>query len=161
MCVCAHVCASLILWLAMMAFWWPSSLPPFHSAGWPLPGRLLGGPVRRLFRCARCRPSPARGRGAVRGLDLVSATLSMTCCVAGSIGCYSGCSRLVGLPASARIIHAYHVEVLRLACRPWLGFVYSEDNFSDDPSRGRFDRLLRLGARERDCVFPADLDWHL
>ncbi len=66
-----------------------------------------------------------------------------------------------GLPDSARIIHAYHVEVLRLACRPWLGFVYSEDNLSDDPSRGRFGRLLGLGARERDCMFPTDLDWHI
>ena len=32
------------------------------------------------------------------------------------------------LPDSARLIHAIHLQVLRLRCYPWFGFVYSEDN---------------------------------
>ena len=40
-----------------------------------------------------------------------------------------------GKPDSARIIDALHVELVALACQPWFGFVYSEDNLSDDPWR--------------------------
>ena len=40
-----------------------------------------------------------------------------------------------GLPDSALIIHAFYTEVAALGCRPWLNFVYSEDNGSDIPSR--------------------------
>ena len=39
---------------------------------------------------------------------------------------------------SARVIHEYHVQVARLACYPWLSFVYSQDNIADLPSRASF-----------------------
>ena len=36
------------------------------------------------------------------------------------------------------ILGTYHVQILSLACQPWIGFVYSEDNLADLPSRGDF-----------------------
>jgi len=59
-----------------------------------------------------------------------------------------------GKPDSARVLLDAHVQIAALQCRPWFGFVYSEDNLSDPPSRGDFGLLLRLGARWRDCPFP-------
>ena len=63
------------------------------------------------------------------------------------------------LPDSARLIHAIHLQVLRLRCYPWFGFVYSEDNVADLPSRLDFVLMRRIGAVERRCVFPTELDW--
>ena len=62
-------------------------------------------------------------------------------------------------PDSARLIHEYCVAVLRLACRPWLGFVYSEDNMADLPSRKEFAMLRRLRAARRRLVFPTLAAW--
>ena len=64
-----------------------------------------------------------------------------------------------GKPDSARIIDALHVELVALACQPWFGFVYSEDNLSDDPSRGEWGLLRRLGAEPRDIVLPRLAGW--
>jgi hypothetical protein len=68
---------------------------------------------------------------------------------AGMISGYSG------KPDSARVLLEMHVAVSRLQCHPWIGFVYSGDNISDDPSRGEFGLVRRLGAAYRACVFPA------
>lgn len=54
----------------------------------------------------------------------------------------------------AAIIHELHIKLVQLMCNPWIGFVYSEDNLSDDPSRGRFDRLAALGAQYREPRLP-------
>ena len=57
-------------------------------------------------------------------------------------------------PDSARILLEYHLQVVRLQCSPWIGFVYSEDNISDPPSRGDFRLMRALGAVRRPMVFP-------
>ena len=59
----------------------------------------------------------------------------------------------------SRILHTYHLQVLKLACRPWIGFVYSEDNISDLPSRNDFALMRRLGATSRPMVLPRLDDW--
>ena len=64
-------------------------------------------------------------------------------------------------PDSARIIHEYHMQVVRLTCQPWIGFVYSEDNISDLPSRGAFQLMRKLKAIRRDCVLPDLSAWSL
>jgi hypothetical protein len=64
-----------------------------------------------------------------------------------------------GKADSARIITAMHVELLALRCQSWFGFVYSEDNLSDLPSRGDFRLLERLGAAWRACVPPRVDGW--
>jgi hypothetical protein len=58
-------------------------------------------------------------------------------------------------PDSARVLHALAVRVMRLACNPWFGFVYSEDNISDGPSRGDFALLKAMGAKRRALVRPS------
>ena len=57
-------------------------------------------------------------------------------------------------PDSARVLLELHVEIVRLQCDPWVGFVYSEDNIADLPSRGEFALLRSLGAIEREMVLP-------
>ena len=64
-------------------------------------------------------------------------------------------------PDSARIIHEYHMQVVILACQPWIGFVYSEDNISDLPSRNAFKLMRQLKAVRRDCVLPDLSAWRL
>ena len=59
-----------------------------------------------------------------------------------------------GKADSARIINAMHVELLALRVQTWFGFVYSEDNLSDLPSRGEFRLLEALGAAWRSCKLP-------
>ena len=49
-----------------------------------------------------------------------------------------------GKPDSARVLLEMHAAMSRLQCHPWIGFVYSGDNISDDPSRGEFDLVRRL-----------------
>ena len=56
---------------------------------------------------------------------------------------------------SAAIILELHLAVLRLSCDPWVGFVYSEDNISDLPSRGQRELLLKMEAIERPMVLPS------
>ena len=60
---------------------------------------------------------------------------------------------------SSRIVHAYHSKVLELACSPWAGFVYSEDNIADLPSRFEFDLVRRLGGTRVDMVIPSLRAW--
>ena len=72
-----------------------------------------------------------------------------TAALAGSIRAYS--SR----PDCARVIDALVARILKLSCRPWFGFVYSEDNLSDLPSRGVFDVLIALGSTRRVLVRPS------
>ena len=48
----------------------------------------------------------------------------------------------------------HHIQLVSLQCDPWVGFVYSEDNLSDPPSRGDFRLMRSLGARRRQMVFP-------
>ena len=60
----------------------------------------------------------------------------------------------------ARIITAVHVELLALRCQiSWFGFVYSEDNLADLPSRGDFCLLESLGAAWRACQLPRVDAW--
>ena len=66
-----------------------------------------------------------------------------------------------GKPDCAWVIGEVHVQVLALACQPWFGFVYSEDNLSDLPSRGECrqleDMLLRrysVRPHFRVCKLP-------
>jgi hypothetical protein len=66
-----------------------------------------------------------------------------------------------GKPDSARIINAMHVELMALQCQTWFGFVYSEDNLSDGPSRGDYALLQRLGAIWRPCKLPRIDCWAL
>ena len=47
---------------------------------------------------------------------------------------------------SAVIVGLMHTTLATLACHPWFGFVYSEDNGSDGPSRGDFQLSQRLGG---------------
>ena len=72
-----------------------------------------------------------------------------TAALAGSIKAFS--SR----PDCARTIDALISRILKLSCRPWFGFVYSEDNLSDLPSRGSFELLASLGSRRRVLVRPS------
>ena len=51
--------------------------------------------------------------------------------------------------------------MLTLGAVPWFGFVYSEDNIADLPSRGDFHLMHRLGAWYRTCVLPALDSWSL
>ena len=60
---------------------------------------------------------------------------------------------------SARLIHEYTLATIALACRPWLGFVYSEDNLSDGPSRRDHRLMARLKATFRLMVVPRLLTW--
>ena len=62
-------------------------------------------------------------------------------------------------PDSARVIDALHVELVALSCQPWFGFVYSEDNLADDPSRGEWRTLTRLDAQRRECRLPLLAGW--
>ena len=72
-----------------------------------------------------------------------------TAALAGFIKAYS--SR----PDCARVIDALVARILQLSCRPWFGFVYSEDNMSDLPSRGSFGLLASLGSERRVLVRPS------
>ena len=77
-----------------------------------------------------------------------------------NVAAFSGAVKAASnLPDSARLIHHLHLAVFSIACRPWFGFVYSEDNLSDLPSRLEFDLMLELGAQYRACRFPSSLDW--
>jgi hypothetical protein len=58
-------------------------------------------------------------------------------------------------PHTSVVLLDYHVVVVELQCDPWVGFVYSEDNLSDPPSRGDFKLMQHLGARYRPMLFPA------
>ena len=69
--------------------------------------------------------------------------------VAGSISGYSS------KPDSARVLDMLTTRIMRLACQPWFGFVYSEDNISDGPSRGDFKLMGWLGARRLTLVRPS------
>ena len=60
-----------------------------------------------------------------------------------------------------RILHTYHLQILKLACQPWIGFVYSEDNISDLPSRNEFALMRRLGASSRPMVLPRLNNWNI
>ena len=56
----------------------------------------------------------------------------------------------------ALIILDFHAQVFLLQCDPWLGFVYSEDNISDLPSRSDYssalaDRTLKGTRFETIC----------
>lgn len=59
----------------------------------------------------------------------------------------------------ATILHEYHLAILKLGCHPWIGFVYSEDNIADLPSREKYELVERLGATFRMAVLPDLLDW--
>ena len=62
-------------------------------------------------------------------------------------------------PHSARVINNLHASALELGCIPWFGFVYSEDNIADLPSRGDFRLMWQLGALYRPCVLPELCCW--
>ena len=64
-----------------------------------------------------------------------------------------------GKPDSARLINEYSIAVLKLACRPWLSFVYSEDNLSDLPSRRDFQLMRTLRAVRRQGRLPSLASW--
>ena len=58
-------------------------------------------------------------------------------------------------PHTAWVLLDYHIAIVELQCDPWVGFVYSEDNLSDPPSRGDFRLMESLGAKFRPMRFPA------
>ena len=60
---------------------------------------------------------------------------------------------------SARLIHEYTLATVALACRPWLSFVYSEDNLSDGPSRRDFGLVQQLRAEFRIMAIPRMVAW--
>ena len=60
---------------------------------------------------------------------------------------------------SARLIHEYTLATIALACRPWLSFVYSEDNLSDGPSRNEFGLVRQLRATFRVMAVPRLTAW--
>ena len=66
-----------------------------------------------------------------------------------------------GKADSSRILNHVHVQVAALTCQPWFGFVYSEDNLSDLPSRGDFALVKSLGAEIRDLQLPDLSGWAL
>ena len=47
---------------------------------------------------------------------------------------------------SAILVCLYHEVVRGLGVNVWLSFVYSEDNWSDEPSRGDYRSLLAAGG---------------
>ena len=71
-------------------------------------------------------------------------------------GCIKGSS---SRPEAARLINEYSLAVLSLSCRPHLGFVYSEDNLADGPSRDDFADMVRLGATQRAMCLPRLARW--
>ena len=87
-------------------------------------------------------PDQLRGR-------IVHHFVDDTAALAGFIKGYSS------KPDCARLIEALVVRVLSLGCRPWFGFVYSEDNLSDLPSRELFGLLKWLGSTRRILVRPS------
>lgn len=58
---------------------------------------------------------------------------------------------------SARIIHAFAAFNLELNVRSWFEYVPSKDNIADEPSRGEFERLARLGSTEVEEVILPDI----
>jgi len=48
---------------------------------------------------------------------------------------------------SAKIVHKFWARVGELGCFPWVDRVHTASNPADDPSRGRWDELRRLGFR--------------
>ncbi|KAL1521615.1 hypothetical protein AB1Y20_021274 [Prymnesium parvum] len=57
-------------------------------------------------------------------------------------------------PDSARIINMVHTQAVRYSCYPWFGFVYSEDNMADGPSRGDFSDVEKFQALVCPLVWP-------
>ena len=57
-------------------------------------------------------------------------------------------------PDSAVLIGTSQEQILNLQCYPWFGFVCSEDNLSDLPSRHEFRLLRELKAKRRACRLP-------
>ena len=47
-----------------------------------------------------------------------------------------------------------HIQVIALRCQPWFGFVYSEDNISDGPSRADYALMRALCAEYRPARLP-------
>ena len=58
-----------------------------------------------------------------------------------------------------RLIHEFTLATVAIACQPWLGFVYSEDNLSDGPSRRDLKLVLSLGAQFRLLSLPRLVAW--
>ena len=58
-----------------------------------------------------------------------------------------------------RLIHEFTLATMAIACQPWLGFVYSEDNLSDGPSRRDLKLVLSLGAQFRLLSLPRLVAW--
>ena len=73
----------------------------------------------------------------------------------------SGLIKGVDLQATTqgRLIHEYTLATVALACRPWLSFVYSEDNLSDGPSRRDLGLVQQLRADFRIMVIPRMVAW--
>ena len=56
----------------------------------------------------------------------------------------------------------YHEVVRGLGVNVMLSFVYSEDNWAEEPSRGEYRSLLAAGGRRRPMVFPSkQLLWEM
>ena len=52
-----------------------------------------------------------------------------------------------------------HVRWLELRTRTWFGFVKSEANLADDPSRQVTQHLLEWGATQLDFIYPPIRGW--
>ena len=65
-----------------------------------------------------------------------------------------------GRPDSAMLVGLMHETLMSLASYPWFGFVYSEDNGSDGPSRADFSLSRQLGGEWRSTVLPGSLEFY-
>jgi hypothetical protein len=72
---------------------------------------------------------------------------------------YSAVKGYSGAPDIARVVSMLQSRWLHLRIYPWLEFVKSEANLSDDPSRGRVADLLRAGMQRVPFVFPSPAQW--
>ena len=59
----------------------------------------------------------------------------------------------------ARIVSALYKRWAYLGIDPWLEYVASAANLSDDPSRGKVDELRAMGATQLALVYPPVEYW--
>ena len=63
-------------------------------------------------------------------------------------------------PDMARVVSHLRLRWLKLGVHPWVEFVKSEANWSDDPSRGEVDLLEKRSAKCLRFEWPPFTGWH-
>ena len=86
------------------------------------------------------------GRSVVHWVDNTSALAALA----------KGYSRAID---SARIVHALHAWNVGAGVSTWFEYVRSKANISDQPSRGEFGLLRRMGSEWVDMELPEAGDW--